>query len=393
VYSYRPPVDAPGLESRDTGEARSDEARDADEARRSQLAERHESSLLSLFELSHELGVLLDPYEIAQLTLYNLMGHYGTSKAVLWMVPESGEHEAVPLRFFGLREELVRALGTGLTSRLTAEFTTTHAPISLEDWSDHDFPAADLAVSCGLAIVAPVTSHGRLIGLVALGSRLSGDPYLPIDLEHLGAAAGMVGVALENTRIYHGMLEANRRLREINAQLEEAAEARSEFVRNINHELRTPVSIVYGYLTTVVDTWNLPESQRKTIDTMTYQCNKLRGIMQNLLDYSAFARNTVALNLTEGDVATVIRRFAESRRPGVLQGPRELIVEIAPDLPPVRFDDRRLVQILDALLDNAMKFTPAGTRIRLRAVADGAGSDVGDGGGGVHGWRSMKYSA
>jgi signal transduction histidine kinase len=357
-----------------------------DDARRTGgLAERHESSLLSLFELSHELGVLLDPYEIAQLTLYNLMGHFGTSKAVLWMVPEAGERDAVPLRAYGLRDEAVRALGAGLSSQVAEAFTKSRAPIRLEEWAGTDTALAELAAECGLAIVAPVAAHGRMIGLVALGRRLSGDPFLPLDLEHLDAAAGMVGVALENTRIYNRMLEANRRLRQANEHLEEADELRSEFIRNINHELRTPVAIVYGYLTTVVDTWQLPESQRKTIDTLVHQCNKLRGIMQNLLDYSAFSRNAVALNLTDGDIGPMIRRYADARRPGVLQGLRELTVEIYPDIPHVRLDDRRLAQILDALVDNAVKFTPPGTRIVLRAVSDerGVRIEVEDNGPGI----------
>src|SRR5262245_65027520 len=148
-----------------------------DDARRiGGLAERHESSLLSLFELSHELGTLLDPYEIAQRTLYNLMGHFGTSKAVLWMMPEAGERDAVPLRAYGLREEAVRALGTGLSSQVADAFTGNLAPIRLEEWSGTDSASAELAAECGLAIVAPIAAHGRMIGLVALGKRLSGDP-------------------------------------------------------------------------------------------------------------------------------------------------------------------------------------------------------------------------
>ena len=59
------------------------------------LLAQQEHSLFSLFELSHELTVSLDTYEIADLALFNLMGHFGCSKAGMWIAPDSEDRELV----------------------------------------------------------------------------------------------------------------------------------------------------------------------------------------------------------------------------------------------------------------------------------------------------------
>src|SRR5262252_390684 len=84
------------------------------------LVERRERSLLSLFELSHELGVGLDPYGIAQLTLFSLMGHFGASVAALWMPPGDAPDDVVLMRCFGVSEERARSRGAALGPRAAA---------------------------------------------------------------------------------------------------------------------------------------------------------------------------------------------------------------------------------------------------------------------------------
>jgi len=353
------------------------------------LAERHESSLLSLFELSNALGVLPGPYEIAQLALLNLMGHFGTSQAALWLLSDDGSNDAVPLRGFGVPDALLRALGSALERYAVEAFANSNAPIVLIDLPGEDrAPEAALAADAGLAVVAPAAVQGDRVGLLAVGRRMSGEPYQPIDLEHIAAAAGMVGVALQSARNYHRMQEANRELRQINDQLREADDLRAAFVRNVSHELRTPVAILVGYLA-MLDATDLTPEQRKRVAVLEAQCQRLDLLMQNLLDFATYARERLSLQEEEGNVAPVLRDYAEARRPGILQAPREFAVTIAPALPRVRFDRRRLVQVVDALVDNAVKFTPVGSRIGLTAgvvpgdASSGVAIEVTDNGPGI----------
>ena len=329
------------------------------------LVERRENSLLSLFELSRELSVGLDPYAIAQLTLFSLMGHFGAAAAALWLLPEAPENPAVLLRGFGVGEDAARALGPGLAARV-AEIDGAPGATRLADWAAAKVPEAAAALELGLALAAPVPVQGRLVGVIGLGPRLDGEAYGPFDLEYLATAAGMVGVALENARLYHRTRESNRQLRETNERLAELDRLKSEFLGNVNHELRTPLSVIIGYLD-VLRATQANSTTQEAIAIASKHAAKLEAMLENLLDYSRLEEQALRLKLEPHDLGDLLRGYAEERRPGVANGLREFTLELEPQLPPAACDPRRLLQIVDELMDNAIKFTLPGSRIRLRA--------------------------
>jgi signal transduction histidine kinase len=330
------------------------------------LVERHENSLMSLFELSHELGVALDPYGIAQLTLFSLMGRFGTVRSALWLLPEGGGG-AVLMRAFGIRDDAARAIGAGLAARAITRTTDLAAPVALADWEHAAAPETRHAITEGMALIVPLSARKRATGLIGLGTRLTGEPYAAMDLDYLAAAAGMVGVALENTRLYHGMLEANRRLRETNEGLAEIDRLKSEFLQNVNHELRTPLAIIIGYLNILKDTPTIEGAPKQAVTVSLEQAEKLTDMVQDLLEFSASSDDLATLDLRSYDVPSLLRAYAEVRRPGVVQGLREFVLEVEDELPRAECDAKRLQRILDVLVDNAVKFTPPGSRICLRA--------------------------
>jgi signal transduction histidine kinase len=341
------------------------------------LVERRERSLLSLFELSHELGVGLDPYAIAQLTLFSLMGHFGATLAALWMPPGDAPDEAVLMRCFGLSEDRARRRGAALAKRAAARVAQSLGPESLEaldtraDVRDARLLEEVSAVppnASEFSVLVPIPTQGRLVAFAALGPQIGGESYRPLDLEYLAAAAGMVGVALENTRLYHRMLESNRRLRDSNERLSELDRLKSEFLQGVNHELNTPLSVILAYLEVLEQTATLDENGRKALRVSIEQGEKLKGMLRNLLEFSELEEKALKLDVHWHEPTPLLEAFAAARRPGVVNGLRELDVAIESNLPPVRCDARRLAEALDAILDNAVKFTPSGARLSLRAT-------------------------
>ena len=332
------------------------------------LIARRESSLLSLFELSRELGVSVDPYGIAQLTLFSLMGHFGTSTAALWLRGDERPEQAVLMRRFGIPEAAARELGPVLGARATTQLAQFMGPRLIEEWAVTGYAEARQAIDHGLVVLAPLAMQGRLVGWIALGAKLDGETYGADDLEYLEAAAGMVGVAVENTRLYHRMLESNRRLRESNQRLTELDRLKTEFLANVNHELRTPLAIIVGSLDILQEHATLDANGQWAVGIASEKADLLDGKLRNLLDFSALQGNSMRLEIHWHDIGPLVEAFVAGRRPGVVNGLREMITEIEPGLPNVRCDARRLAQALDEIVDNAVKFTAPGATLRVRAA-------------------------
>ena len=197
--------------------------------------------------------------------------------------------------------------------------------------------------------------------------RLDREPYGALDLEYLAAAAGMVGVAIENARLYHDARESNRRLRETNERLSELDRFKSEFLGNVNHELRTPLAVTRGYLDVLAAMLTDPPAL-EAVSLATRHALKLESLLVNLLDFSKLEDRALTLALGAHDVGQMLRDFAAKRRPGVANGLREFELALEPGLPAVTCDERRVLQVLDELVDNAVKFTPPGSHLRLTAA-------------------------
>ena len=331
------------------------------------LIRRREHSLLSLLELTNELSVSLDPYEIADLVLFNLMGHLGTSKSAIWLLSKQDQAEAVTLRAYGVNQKKADRLGCDCGIHVAQLIAEHEAPLTCDEITSQLSPSGRRALEeSGLTLLAPVFSRTSLVGFVGLGARLSGELYGPVDKQILQSSLGAFGVALENTRLYTNLRENNRQLALAYDQLKENDRLKSQFLRNVNHELRTPLTVILAAVQ-----WLLAEesdaSKMRFLETISKEGSKLNKLLERLLDLSAVARNGLEVNIQEIELAPFLEQFYLERHLGVAEGLRELRYAVKSRLPRVRTDPIRLRQILEAFVDNAIKFTPEGSRIRLAA--------------------------
>lgn len=106
--------------------------------------------------------------------------------------------------------------------------------------------------------------------------------------------------------------------------------------------------------------------ERRAIESMLQQTDRLTRMVEDLLDYPALTERRVEMAGARFDVAALVVRLADERRPGVLSGYRTLELQAVAGLPDALADAGRLERVLDELIDNAIKFTAAVTRIVLR---------------------------
>jgi signal transduction histidine kinase len=163
-------------------------------------------------------------------------------------------------------------------------------------------------------------------------------------------------------------------LREVTAD-RELDRMRDAFVATVSHELRTPLTSISGFLEMMEDEEHaLGDSGRQYLDVIRRATERLHSLVEDLLLVAQIEANRIELDLAPVDLRELAARAAESARPAARE--KQIDVDVHVDSPPsVLGDAKRLSQVLDNLVSNAVKFTPEGGSVTIAV----AGADAGAG--------------
>jgi two-component system phosphate regulon sensor histidine kinase PhoR len=143
---------------------------------------------------------------------------------------------------------------------------------------------------------------------------------------------------------------------------------RREFVANVSHELRTPLTAIRGYAETLLDGGlRDPEKAAEFVRVMHRHAERLAALIEDLLDLASVEQGQARIALAPVPLPEVLAQVEALTRPIALEKKQTLTLDLPEDLPRVLADRDRLAQVLINLLDNAVKFTPEGGRIEIRA--------------------------
>ena len=196
----------------------------------------------------------------------------------------------------------------------------------------------------------------REVTLTAPSARVLQVHALPLELA--GDERGLVMVLHDLTEL--------RRLEQV----------RTEFVANVSHELRTPLTAIHGYLETLLGgALEEQEHARKFLEIVFRHTERLGRLIDDLTELSNIELGKVTLRLDAVRLDEVVESVVAIIRPRASAGGVAVTSGAAPDVPAVRADHDRLVQILLNLVDNAVKYTPRGGAVRIVARR-GAGGMV-----------------
>ncbi|HEX7240088.1 MAG TPA: HAMP domain-containing sensor histidine kinase [Longimicrobiaceae bacterium] len=171
-------------------------------------------------------------------------------------------------------------------------------------------------------------------------------------------------------------------------QLTELDRLKAEFVSVASHEIKTPLSVIRGYVSLLLDGiyGDVTDTQRKTLSSISDQTERLTRLVQRLLDVSRFEAGGGRLELREIPLRYFLSDLAHGFDALAFQSEIDFALETDEDLPAtLTGDPDRLNEVLGNLLSNAFKFTQKGGRIRLVACAakDGVEIEVRDTGIGI----------
>jgi signal transduction histidine kinase len=196
-----------------------------------------------------------------------------------------------------------------------------------------------------------------------------------------GQVIGYLGVAHDVTErrrheeLTAAALDAEREMVE---RLEQVDRAKNDFMATVSHELRTPITSILGYTELLMsdETGTLPTMHRQILSRVERNGRRLMGLVEDVLTMSQIEGNDLRFRFDEVDLRTVISSAAETEVS--VFGVAGVLLELdVPDVPlPVNADADKLERAVAALLDNAAKYSDAGSTVRLSAHGDGEGNAV-----------------
>ena len=252
---------------------------------------------------------------------------------------------------------------------------TTAIGKKLSPWLNIGNAGLDLSISDPfgsdlLQIVVASLGHEGADGFLVAGTRA---PHLLTDLDRLllSVAANQAIVALQQAKLLTDLRIANK--------------LKFEFLAMISHELRTPLASIKGFSSTLLATdvkWD-EDNQRQFITIIGQESEKLTNLIIQLLDLSQLQAGTFRIAPMAHSMPDILDSIMVQLT-SLAQNHR-LTIRLAPDLPPVMADPRRIAEVINNLVGNAVKYAPQGTTIYIEgAVRDGVVKiDVSDEGPGI----------
>src|SRR4029077_10609979 len=159
--------------------------------------------------------------------------------------------------------------------------------------------------------------------------------------------------------------------------VENARRVQRDFLANVSHELKTPLTSLIGFSQALIDgSLKTGAEQRRAAQIVHEESERVLRMAQELLDLARVEAGTMSMHITTVDLAGQLEQELEIVRPRATSRELTLSIEVAPELPPVAADPERLHQVLGNLLDNAVKYAPTGTPVRIAAKADGSSVEL-----------------
>ncbi len=215
-----------------------------------------------------------------------------------------------------------------------------------------------------------LTGFSLVIG-VSAGVVISRELAKPIDA--LSAAAHRIGAGELGHQVT--LARASRELHDLavtfnamSADLAQAEQLRRNLMADVSHELRTPLTVLEGHLRAALD--DVYALDKAEIANLYNQTHHLIRLVEDLHLLAKAEAHQLPLNIGDTDVRQIAQEVIENFAVVAEEKQVRLTLDASPDLPPIRADQIRLRQVVVNLVDNALRYTPAGGTVTLEVAMD-----------------------
>lgn len=219
----------------------------------------------------------------------------------------------------------------------------------------------------GLPIIALTGQDDDELGLQAIQS--GANDYIPKNVLSEPIISKAIAYTLERFQMAKKIVDANRMLESKNKRLAQMYKMSQQFVDNVSHEFRTPLTVIREFAAIVRDGIDGPvtESQRSRLSTLINRTDDLSNMVDDLLDTSRLESGLLKTCREEHDLSDIITRVEKMLRTRAENKKVHLEIGEVPQNLAVFCDEEKLRRVLVNLLVNAIKFTPVDGQITISA--------------------------
>ncbi|MEQ8672950.1 MAG: GAF domain-containing sensor histidine kinase [Aggregatilineales bacterium] len=204
-------------------------------------------------------------------------------------------------------------------------------------------------------LMMPIRREQDIIGVVIL-KRIPAREFTDEEKDLVARVTARAAITIENANLYSAVQAADK--------------AKSEFVGIVAHDLKAPMNNISGYAQLMLMDGELDDEQELYINRIRDTVQRMEILVSDLADISRIESGHFLMEETIVPVNMVIEAVKSGTMPEIQARGHTLIENIADNLPDMRVDYYRLLQVLNNLVSNAFKYTPDGGKIRLNAERD-----------------------
>jgi len=352
-----------------------------------QMEERYAEASV-LLDLALELGPELSIEEVLEKIVQHIADDLGYAIVSIMLLDESEEHLSIRAAK-GLNQRIIETSRMEVGKGVSGTVARSGEPLLVKDVeADERFAKVQShgRYTSKSLICVPLKVGDRVIGVLNANNKSRSGSLNEYDLHILSVFASHISVSIERVRLYHYLERKAQELEEAYGKLKVIDQVKSDFIINVSHEYRTPVTIILGYLELLKGTLTEPLHMEKVAVAME-AANRLSSLIDDSTDLLRLDTGSTPFLFQGSQIHYFLEESVRGQWPRFGVKGVDLSLDLPDRLPPVWADQDKMIKVFDKLLDNALKFTPQGGFVRIKAQSSNSGGvliTVEDSGSGVH---------
>lgn len=287
------------------------------------------------------------------------------AKKALEVTPVPFHEIIIPL--FEQKNICARVVATG-----TPETTQDWVEILCPPYTPEEARQVQKIIGIKTSMVYPVIAHGQTIGILIFSMVKDKKAVSSEEKDLLHSFIEIVGLAVQNSKLYTSLEETKQKLETANKRLQELDKLKDDFVSVASHELRTPMTAIKSYIWMGLNKKKneLSPELEKYLVRSYISVERLINLVNDMLNISRIEGGRVALSLSEVNLVALAKEVIDEVMPKAQEKTIELSVNES-TFPTVICDKDKIHEVYLNLVGNALKFTPKNGQIKIDFKVDG----------------------